>query len=107
MSVVDRYLANPKSKWNHFCLWVSVTLPEVKYWCLRWVYAQRTYRELIELEDNMVSVIYEATGGMMSKPNYTKDAMLQMIRQHHADLYDDGYKDGHKDGYEAIPDFGL
>jgi hypothetical protein len=29
----------------------------------------------------MVSVIYEASGGMMSKPYYTKEAMLQCIRE--------------------------
>lgn len=96
-SAVQAFLDNPKSKWANFRLWVSVTWPDVRDWFLRWVYAQHNARVIINFERDMSSVIYEATGGMMSKPYYTIEAMKAQINDYHNSLYQSGYLDGVED----------
>lgn len=39
-------------------------------------------------EDTLATVIYHATGGRMSKANYTMPAMLEQIAEHHQELED-------------------
>lgn len=98
MTVIDSYLKNPRSRWRHFRLWLAVSAwPAVRDWCLRWIYAQHNARVLADMESRMVSVIYAATNGMMSKPYYTKEAMLEQITAAHGAAYDDAYADGRSD----------
>lgn len=97
MSAVTAYLDNPKSRWNRARLWLSVTWPDVRDWFLRWIYAQHNARVIIDFENRMSSVVYHATGGMMSKPYYTIEAIKQEIDGYHSRLYDDAYADGRED----------
>jgi hypothetical protein len=97
MSAVAAYLNDPKSRWNRLRLWLWVTIPEIRDWFLRWVYAQHNARIIIDFEDRMVSVIYAASGGMMSKPYYSTEAMLQCIREAESRAYDYAYADGRDD----------
>lgn len=93
MSIIDIYLVNPNSTWRKALLWASVTWEDVKNWVLRFVYAQHNARVIEDFEGRMLSVIHEATGGLMSKPYYTEEAMLQLIREHHNALREEGYED--------------
>jgi hypothetical protein len=100
MSVVDRYLANPDSRWNKFRLWLWVTLPEIRDWFLRWIYAQHNARVIADFEDRMSAVLCEASGHLLSKPYYDRNTMLRVIADNHSRLYDEGYAEGRKDALE-------
>ena len=98
MSLIDRYLADPKSRWNRLCmLWTYSVWPDARDWCLRWIYAQHNARVLSDFESRMSSTVYLATGGMMSKPYYTIEAIRSQIEEHHNSLYEDAYSDGRED----------
>lgn len=98
MNTIEAFLDDPRSRWGRFRLWLSVCAwPDVRDWFLRWIYAQHNARVIINFEDRMVSVIYAASGGMMSKPYYTKEAMLAEIRRHESETFDEGYQEGQKD----------
>jgi len=98
MSAVSYYLDNPDSRWANFRLWLAVTAwPEVRDFFLRYVYAHHNARVIAEFENRMVSVIYRASGGMMSKPYYTTEAMLQCITEAESRAYDMAYSDGRED----------
>lgn len=75
-------------------------------WVLRFVHAQHNARVIIDFERRMTSVIHEATGYLMSKPYYELDTMLDLIREHHSKLFDDGYEEAKLD-YEIKDDFGI
>lgn len=72
-------------------------IERAKLWCLRWVYAQHNARVIEDFEERMVSVIHEATGGMMSKPYYTEAAMLGEISEAQQRAYEYAYQDGRRD----------
>jgi hypothetical protein len=95
--VVDRFLEKPHSRWRRFRLWLWVTLPDVRDWFLRWIYAQHNARVIIDFENRMSAVVSEASGHLMSKSYYTLEAMLPIIAEHHERLYNDGYAEGRKD----------
>jgi hypothetical protein len=94
---VTVYLNNPNSPWAKFRLWLHVTWPDVRDYFLRFIYAQHNARVLADFENRMVAVIYQASGGMMSKPYYTEEAMLQCIREAERKAYDYAYADGRSD----------
>ena len=71
-------------------------------WCLRWAYAQHNARALVDMETRMAAVICEASGNMMSKPYYTKEAMLAQIGEHHSNLWRYGYNDGLEDAQTLL-----
>lgn len=103
MKAVTLYLNNPKSRWAFLRLWLAVVgWPETRDFFLRYVYAHHNGRVIRDFEDRMVSVIYAASGGMMSKPYYTKEAMLQCIREAEKSAYDYAYADGRTDLAEEL-----
>lgn len=63
----------------------------VKNFFLRIWYCHHNARVIEDFEDRMVSVIYEATGGRMSKPYYSREAMLSEIRGNFEKQFDRGY----------------
>lgn len=98
MTLIDAYLDNPKSRWNRLRMWWRYSAwPQTRDYFLRWIFAQHNARVLADFEERMVSVIYEATGGLMSKPYYTTEAMLQCIRENASKQYDYAYADGRED----------
>jgi hypothetical protein len=97
VSAISSFLDKPSSRWRRFRLWLWVTRLDVRDWFLRWIYAQHNARVIADFEDRMVSVIYAATGGLMSRPYYTTEAMLQCIREFESRTFDDGYREGQKD----------
>lgn len=89
-------------KLERTCLWLRVTWWGIRDWCLRWVYAQHNARVIVDFERRMASVIYAATGGMMSKAYYTADVMLEVIEQSRRIEWDEGYAEGRKDLSEEL-----
>lgn len=106
MKLIDDF-ANKPNRWNTLKATIYFKFEDIKDWFLRWIYAQHNARVIIDFESRMSAVICAATGGMMSKPYYREETMLQVIEEYHSKLYDDGYKDGHSDGYNTIPDYDL
>lgn len=96
---VDRF---EKSRLYRFKLGLRYKLEDVRDWFLRFWYAQHNARVIIDFENRMTAVIYAATGGMMSKPYYTEDAMLSQIREFESRTYDFGYEEGRKDLAEEL-----
>ena len=90
------------SKWKHFQLWAEVTWDDIRDWCLRWVYAQHNARVIVDFENRMTSVVYDASGGMMSKPYYTVEAMAEQIADAKSRAYDNAYADGRRDLAEEL-----
>lgn len=62
------------------------------------MFCQHNARVIADFEDRMSSVIYDATGGRMSKPYYEKAAMSAGIADAFQRTYEEGYKDGKEDG---------
>jgi hypothetical protein len=72
-------------------------IEQAKLWCLRWVYAQHNARVIEDFESRMVAVAYEGSGGMMSKPYYTKEAMIGAFQDYQNRQYDEAYQEGRRD----------
>jgi hypothetical protein len=96
-SASQLFLDHPEARWAKAYLWLAMTAIGVRDWLARWVFAQHNAKVIIDFEDRMVSVIYAASGGMMSKPYYSTEAMLQCIRENERKLYDYAYADGRDD----------
>ena len=79
---------------------------DARDWCLRWIYAQHNARVITDFEHRMRMVIWDATGGLMSKPYYTLEAMRAEIAAHLSAQYEDAYAEGRKDAFEemGLPD---
>jgi len=75
---------------------------DVRDWFLRFIFAQHNARVIANFEDRMCSVIYEASGEMMSKPYYTTEAMLAQIREAQSREYDRAYAEGRRDLAEEL-----
>lgn len=90
---VDKFLT---SRWYAFLWAIRFKLEEVANWLLRFVYAQHNARVIIDFENRMMSIISVASGGMMSKPYYTTEAMLSEINRHIEATWQDGYEEGRK-----------
>lgn len=55
-----------------------------------------------DLEYRFACVLESATGGMMSKTNYTKEAMYQQIHEHLCSERDEAYEEGHNNAKEEF-----
>jgi hypothetical protein len=98
VSLIDLALSQPdRSRRQRLLLWLFAIGTEVREYFERWIYAQHNARVLATFEDRMVAVVYEATGGMMSKPYYTTEAMKELIREYHARISEEAYDEGRKD----------
>ena len=73
-------------------------------WFLRWVYAQHNARVIIDFESRMSTVVWAATGGMMSKAYYTAEAMLAEIRDAEERAYNLAYAEGRAD---TLAEYGM
>jgi len=91
---MGKYKLTFRDYWYAHVTW---NFRRVKEWIERWIYAQHNARVIMDFEDRMMAVIHEATGYMMSKPYYTKEAMLAEISSYHERLYDMAYQEGRKD----------
>jgi hypothetical protein len=60
------------------------------------IFCQHNARVIADFEDRMSAVISRATN-RMSKPYYTKEAMLAEIEDALQRSYDEGYEEGKKD----------
>lgn len=81
---------------------ISAQWDRVKNFFLRYVYAHHNARVIIDFENRMSSVIYAATGGMMSKSYYTEEVMLDQIREFQNREMDEWYAEGRKDAFEEM-----
>lgn len=81
---------------------VGAQVDRVRDYFLRFIYAQHNARVIIDFENRMSAVIYEASGGMMSKSYYTEEAMLAQIREHADRERDEWYAEGRKDAFEEM-----
>lgn len=68
----------------------------------QFIFARHNARVVADFESRMVAVIHEASGGMMSKPYYTKEVMLDQIREASSRTWDDAYAEGRKDAFEEM-----
>lgn len=68
----------------------------IKDYFLALIYCQHNARIIADFEDRMSSVIYAATD-RMSKPYYSKEAMLAEIKDAQDRLYQDAYEEGQSD----------
>lgn len=66
---------------------------EIREWFERIIYCHHNARVLADTEWRLSSVLCEATGGKMSKPNYEEQIMLAVIRDHMQEQYEQGYND--------------
>ena len=65
-------------------------------------FAYHNAKVIVDFERRMSSVIHEATGGLMSKPYYTLDAMLPVIAQYVSRSWDEGYDEGRRDTLQEL-----
>ena len=71
-------------------------------WLKRLIYAQHNASVLADMEYRFGVVLDAATGGMLSKPYYDTQTMLDAVTERQQASYNDGYKDGTEDfdGYQ-------
>lgn len=87
---------------NHPHGWVSNTVcwvDDAFSWITRVIYCHHNARVLADMEWRFSVVLSEVTRGM-SKPYYTKEAMLAEIQAKWIEDYDEAYQEGFKDGKE-------
>lgn len=82
---------------EYFRLWLSVKWWNCRDWFARFVHAQHNARVIIDFERRLSSVIYHATGGLMSKAYYREEAMLSLITEQQSRDYDRAYAEGRSD----------
>lgn len=82
---------------QRFRLRVRLDLADLRDWFLRWIYAQHNARVIVDFERRMACAVELATGGMMSKPYYTADAIEAEILAAQSRAYDIAYADGRND----------
>ena len=89
-----------------FWSWIRYTLrlDDISRWFKQIYYCHHNARVIQDFEGRMSDVIWEATGGMMSKPYYTLEAMRSQITSAREDTYNEGYEDGRSD---ALEEFGV
>lgn len=104
--IVKRFIENP-SPFNRWLLDMSHRWTDAKRWLESLIYFRHNAKVIEDFEDRMRTVICTATGSMMSKPYYTKDAMLPMIDQHHRRLYDEGFDDGLDEAIAIVEEGGT
>jgi hypothetical protein len=81
---------------------VSAQVDRVKDYFARFIHAQHNAQVIINFENRMSSVIYQATGGMMSKSYYTIEAMKAEIDAHQQRELEFWYAEGRKDLCEEL-----
>jgi hypothetical protein len=90
------------TRWERLRLRIEFAFADARNWLERFIYAQHNARVIVGFEDRMSSVIYAATGGMMSKPYYTTEAMLAQIDEARQREYDEAYQEGRRDLAEEL-----
>ena len=73
-------------------------------WVQRVVYCHHNARVLSDMDYRFSCVLSEATGGRMSKTNYTLEVMRQVIEQYNSEAYDEAYNEGRQ---EALAEMGA
>lgn len=80
-------------------LYLTLRLDVIKEWFERVYYCHHNARVIADFEHRMACVLCECTSGM-SKPYYTKEAMIAEIQSFMSDKYNEAYADGVADTRE-------
>lgn len=75
-------------------------LDVIRDWFLQIWFCHHNARVIADFEKRMSMVIYDATGGAMSKPYYTLEAMQGEINAFIERERDEAYAEGRKDALE-------